>query len=358
MALRMQRFISLRPQRTPAARGSATTAIAWRRGMRSLLAALLAVIALTVTAIGAPRASAAPAMSGACSQAPAQSMRDRASYTPAELDRYGLPQRTPGEPFAKWATIVRGAGQRICGATRGETVSWTTSTSFNWAGNVADESTAGQKYTEADMDYFVPCIGAPPSPDPDFSGVAMAAWIGIGGSPGGKTLIQAGTAAFQTYNGTSWQTTYKAFYENTGASNPAPYYPFLVKCNDHMYVKAYNSGSTGCMFIQRISDGLHGGSCYGPAGYTGSAEAIAEYSQFVAPYFARFGTVTFKGVGITDNAVYKGIDKLPHTTYELYAHSCNSQVVHAATVGGFQTDTGNTPPVKYAVTWLHQGFNC
>ena len=208
------------------------------------------------------------------------------------------------------------------------------------------------------MDYFVPCIGAPPSPNPDHYGAAMAAWIGIGGAPGGTALIQAGTVAFQTYNGTTWQTTYKAFYESTKASNPAPYYPFLVKCNDHMYVKAYNSGSTGCMFIQRISDGLHGGSCYGPTGYTGSAEAIVEYSQSVAPYFARFGTVTFKGVGITDNAIYKGIDKLPHATYELYTHNCNSQVAHAATVGAFQADSGNNPPVKYDVTWLHQGFYC
>jgi hypothetical protein len=91
MAYRMQRFTSFRLQRSPAASDRVTTAGGWRRGMRFLVAALLAVMALTVTATSAPRASAAPATAGACEQAPAQSARDRASYTPAELDRYGLP---------------------------------------------------------------------------------------------------------------------------------------------------------------------------------------------------------------------------------------------------------------------------
>lgn len=36
-----------------------------------------------------------------CEQAPPQSAKDRATYSAAELARYGLPPRTPGEPFAK-----------------------------------------------------------------------------------------------------------------------------------------------------------------------------------------------------------------------------------------------------------------
>jgi hypothetical protein len=54
-----------------------------------------------------------------CEQAPPQSAKDRATYTSAELARYGLPPQTPGEPFAKWATMVRAAGKRICDYTIG-----------------------------------------------------------------------------------------------------------------------------------------------------------------------------------------------------------------------------------------------
>lgn len=74
---------------------------------------------------------------------------------------------------------------------------WGLSYTQNWAGNYADESTPGQTYTEADMDYFVPCIvGTPPGE----ASAAMGAFIGLGGANTSGPLVQTGTADFQYWD--------------------------------------------------------------------------------------------------------------------------------------------------------------
>lgn len=295
-----------------------------------------------------------------CEQAPPQSAKDRATYSAAELARYGLPPRTPGEPFAKWATIVRTAGQRVCDYTIGAPLprvaplSAQLESSIIWAGNVADESTSGQHYTEADMDYQVPCIGGTP-PDNDPAG--MATWIGLGGNTlQSPSLVQVGVSAYQSH---TFQI-YQAFVENTGGTDTAPHNIFPLSCADHVYVKVWGGN---CMYLQRLSDGKNtGNQCYGPNNDGQSAEAIAERSKS-EQYFANFGTVTFHGVGITDNGSYLGMDGLPHDYYQVYncAHwisdSCTSYYgTPLATVGPIQSDPGDVPYDKYAVTWQSYGI--
>jgi Peptidase A4 family len=295
-----------------------------------------------------------------CEQAPPQSAKDRATYSAAELARYGLPPRTPGEPFAKWAKIVRNASKRVCDYTIGasRTISPFTASpaqSLIWAGYVADESVSGQNYTEADMDYFVPCVtGTPPNNDP----AGMATWIGLGGYAT-INMIQVGVSAYQSHD----FLIYQAFVENTGGTDTGPHNIFPLNCGDHVYVKVWNGH---CMYLQRLNDGKNtGNQCYGPNNDGQSAQAIAERSG-MQPYFAKFGTVTFKGVGITDNGVYRPMgyhpNQVPHFYYQVYncirwvGQQCSLFAsTPLATVGPIQDDPGNPPYDKYAVTWNGYG---
>jgi hypothetical protein len=291
-----------------------------------------------------------------CEQAPPQSVKDRATYTPAELDRFGLPPRTPGEPFDKWAKVVRGAGERVCDYTVGAE-RWTSEqNSFNWAGNFADESTGGQVYTEADLDYYVSCIGAVA---PNGQSADYAAWVGLGGVYTGN-LVQTGTAGFQKFNSINgWQNTYWTWVENLGNnSDPGAHYLFAVNCGDHMYVKAWDSGSTGCMYIMRIRDGKNSGNqCYGPKSDEQSGEAIVE-QNYQYPNLARFGSETFYGVGITDHGGYYGVNNLPHDYSNMFECQpisnfplCTRYGDQLAWTGPIQNDPGDVPYDQYAVNW-------
>ncbi len=292
-----------------------------------------------------------------CLQAPPQSVKDRATYTAAELASYGLPPRIPGEPFSKWAKIVRAAGRRVCDYTVSNQQFTSELASWNWAGNKADESTPGQVYTEADMDYFVSCIN--PTPPYHNQPAVYGAWIGLGGENRTATLIQAGTAGFQQYaNG--WYTTYYAFVEDTGGLDTDVHYVFPVNCNDHMYVSVWDSGSSGCMYIQRISDGENSGDqCYGPSSSEHQGEAIVEFNR-ENPNFANFGSETFYGVGITDNGGYYGVNNLPHDYNNMHSCSpnpskyptCVTYGRYIATTGPIQYDPGDVPYDQYAVNWV------
>lgn len=190
----------------------------WKVAMSVVLGVLLASVAMSGLPAHAGRVSASPldairrnvgssapnqnmkrgnlVHAASCEQAPPPAQRDRVTYSLAELARYGLPPRSPGEPFAKWAAIVRGAGKRICDYTTSSD-HWGLSYTQNRAGNYADESTPGQTYTEADMDYFVPCIvGTPPGE----ASAAMGAFIGLGGANTSGPLVQTGTADFQYWD--------------------------------------------------------------------------------------------------------------------------------------------------------------
>lgn len=311
----------------------------------------------TTTATPLPPGTVVHAAS--CEQAPPQSAKDRTTYSAAELARYGLPPRTPGEPFEKWAKIVRNAGERVCDYTIGASRSVSALTaspaqSAIWAGYVVDESVKGQSYTEADMDYFVPCISGTP---PNNGEAGMATWIGLGGRAT-INMIQVGVSAYQSNS----FLIYQAFVENTGGTDTGPHNIFPLNCGDHVYVQVRNGN---CMYLQRLNDGKNtGNQCYGPSHDNQSAQAIAERSS-MQPYFANFGTVTFKGVGITDNAVYRPMgyhpNQVPHYSVEIYQCQWNLDICGGydptplATVGPIQDDPGNTPFDKYAVTWHGYG---
>lgn len=291
-----------------------------------------------------------------CEQAPPQSQKDRATYSLAELARYGLPPRTPGESFSRWASIVRGAGRRVCDYTASND-RWGLTQNWNWAGNVADESSSGQNYTETDMDYFVSCIiGTPPTQD----SAIMGAWIGLGGDPG-QNLVQTGTTASQEidpYDG-KWVNLYQTFVENTADPvHPGAKYFFAVSCGQHIYVKVWGGN---CMYLQRIDDGTNtGNQCYGPAADSTSAEAIVERNGNYVN-FVNFGYITFKGVGITDNGSYLAMNQVPHHYEQPYDclpplpndPPCTKYAsTPLATVGPIQSDPNDWPYDKYAVNWV------
>jgi hypothetical protein len=318
-----------------------------------------------------------------CEQAPAQSVKDRATYTPAELARYGLPPRLPGEGFARWARIVRTAGRRVCDYYRGAPgqkfaadvtrratapsapLIFASQKSDIWAGYAATDDLPSQYYSEADMDYYIPQITG--NPTSDFNTAVMASWIGLGGAYG-DTLVQTGTDATETHGPSGWVTTYRAWWVNTSAGAPH-YWTVPVSYGQHMYVSVWtDSTKGGCMYLQRISDGKNTGvNCELPNSTGSSAEAIVEWNRAMGPNFANFGQQTFYGVGITDtyNGVktYYAMNNIPRGSYvERTLARCNGKFPPGqcpqsalgstlASPGGISYDAGDSPYDEYTVYW-------
>lgn len=307
--------------------------------------------------IGGPHLGAAGQIPN-CRQAPPQSVKDRATYTAAELALYGLPPRTPGEPLAKWQQIVRSAGKRVC-SYRTSSDQYTTETNNTaWAGNQADESTSGQVYTETDLDYYVACINTNTPPD---GGAMYSAWAGLGGNHSGVPLVQTGFAGFREFSSLNgWQNYYYTWVENTTAggsfgTDTSADYLFGVNCGDHMFVKAWNTSTQGCVYIERINDGINSGDWCGNKGDQGSAEAIVEFKSSIQPDFADFGTETFYGVGITDNGVYHSMGNVPHDYYNIYKCDqgglvCGVWGPEWGDTGPITSDPGDPPGDKYTIT--------
>jgi hypothetical protein len=284
-----------------------------------------------------------------CEQPPAQSVKDRATYSPQELARYGLPTRSANEPFDRWAAIVRGAKERICDRTASSRV--TTPHLQNpsdqhfkiWDGNIADGAPF-QSYTEIDMDYTVPCI-ANNTNDNGY----MSAWVGLGGW-NNNNLVQTGTAAQAVYIANyGWSHVYKAWVENYGdPNNKYENDVFSVNCGDHMYVQVKNGN---CMFVDRLSDGMNSYQCYGPAADSGSAEAITERPSInnVPTSLANFGSVTFHGVGVTHNGSYYAMNNLTHDYSNMYSND-GSHIL--ASCGPIQNDPNDPPYDKWTMSWV------
>ena len=353
--------------------------------MRTLIAPACTLIALvgammataipgtTVAAAAAPPPRVASAWSGSlpqgslvhpsrCEQAPPQTVKDRATYSPAELAQYGLPPRSPGEPFEKWAQIVRTATTRSCDYTVGTAPHFSDFKSDAWAGNVDDQSAGAVTYTETDMDYIMPGIR---SDTPN--NAIFAAWIGLGGgvSASPLVLVQIGTLAWRDGSGVNH---YKAFWENTGPGDSGgnEFSGFTVSPNTKYYVKVWNGK---CAFIQNVATGVNtANGCAGGANTDGkSAEAIVERNyDHGAQSLADFGSVTFDGVGVTNsNGTYKGIGLYGHYYAQIYrcgdvicdidpvTHQLKHPGALLASVGPISDDPNDWPntQVKYTVTW-------
>jgi hypothetical protein len=315
------------------------------------------------TGVGASTRPGAVVQIPNCVQAPPQSVKDRATYTAGELARYGLPPRAPNEPFAKWARVVRGAGKSDCSYVVGAAKTFAQYSNPAWTGDVADESKSGQHYTETDMDFFVSCITGSA---PNGASAEEVPWIGLGGYYYGGNLIQAGVDAVET--GSS--ATYRVWVENLAASDPDPIYfdGFNLTCGTHLYVKAWDSGSLGRLFVMRISDGYNTrNQCYGPKSDEQSAEAIVEYPSkghpnFANgdPYFADFQPQVFRGVGITDNGYYDAMNQVPYDSavaFELCTLSnhtwINCKGDQLASVGPIGPVSNDAPGDQYTVYWQH-----
>jgi hypothetical protein len=192
----------------------------------------------------------------------------------------------------------------------------------------------------------------------------MGAWIGLGGNTA-VPLVQAGTVDFQNWDPFhGYQNVYQVFVENTGTDvqNPdPPHYFFTMSCGAHIYVKVWGGD---CMYVLDIGSGVNtGNQCYGVSASNTSAEAIAERNDNTIdyPYFTDFSSITFHGVGITDNGSYKAMNNLPHDFTE--PRNCldlNNNCIRTtlvgwgpplATVGPIQNDPNDVPYDMYTVTW-------
>lgn len=325
----------------------------------ALLIACLA--ASTATAWAAPRggaSSGAPIPPGtvihaaSCEQPPAQSAKDRTTYTAAEIQRYGLPPREPGESFDHWAQIVRSIGtKRYCDrqVTNLRTHLQATSDQHftNWAGNIADEPNIfnPETYSEIDMDFYVPCVTA------GQDDAHASFWVGLGGW-NNNNLVQTGVDAHRFYVANyGWASNYHAWVENYGdTQNPGENEVFPVSCNDHMWVRAGGSEGSNCNYVADWTTGQYSDQCYGPGANQTSAEGIAERPSLngTVTILANFGTVTFRGVGITDNGSYKAMSAVNHDYSNMWSND-NSYTL--ATVGPIVNDPNDNPYDDYDVTW-------
>ena len=115
------------------------------------------------------------------------------------------------------------------------------------------------------------------------------------------------------------------------------------------------------MYLLDIDNGLNtSNQCYLPVANIQSAEAIVELNPCPCyPNFADFTSVTFHGVGITNNGSYKAMYQAPHDKAQIYDclqyrdGVCIQYSAPYATVGDIQSDPNDIPYDKYSVTWQH-----
>lgn len=290
-----------------------------------------------------------------CEQPPAQSVKDRATYTPAELARYGLPPRSPGEPFARWALVVRPVTKRFCDSVViPGTADWDTQYNTSWSGYYGDQSGGSQNFTEADMDWWAVSAS-------DNASVAESTWAGIGGL-NNIYLVQAGSRVTRVYvRGTGWVSECVAWVENyADPTNPGENDMFNIGCGDHMYAKAWAPNN---MFVEDLDTGHSAQRQYGPAGSPQTAEAMVErpITQGQQLPLANFGTETLHGVGVTDNGNYYAISCvpgyqmtcIPNTSYAALLLDNSSYTYQLTALGSIQYQANDYPDDQYTITYEH-----
>jgi hypothetical protein len=93
-----------------------------------------------------------------------------------------------------------------------------------------------------------------------------------------------------------------------------------LSCGDHMYAKVWKPNN---MFLLDINTGVSNQVQWGPANNTPhTAEFIVEraFNNVTGHEYplARFGSVTFYGVGITYGGQYLGMNQVPHDFSHMY----------------------------------------
>ncbi len=238
-----------------------------------------------------------------------------------------------------------------------------------WAGNIADENpcngqsdgigcTGPYYYSEIDSDWYLPCVAATQANSwPGDGNLASTAWLGLGGSGvANQELVQAGTETDQTslIGGTNYYA-WVEYVGTGGKTSPIQVNVNLTGCGsgDHAYAKI---NSNNCYTIGSINYGTYYQNCFGPGADHYSAEAIAERVGFISGEgLTDFGTVTFKGLGITESSQgYQRMDYLRHDYLNMWWNSgelaYSKPIVNDPSDSpgddspiGWLSDCGNTP---------------
>ena len=278
-------------------------------------------ISLLVTLITRAQVPATTVLVPQCAQPPQQV--DHATFTTAQLARYGLPQRRSGESLAHWQQVVRAAKNRVCQGQLGKLThhplvsprATTTATVSdeeytNWAGNIAN----AYGYTEAVGEWTVPCLSLLLHDD------GASAWVGLGGSriDGGGNLVQAGTSSleYSDFPG-HWYATYAAWIEDY-PNDPTDVIAFSVNCGATMYADVWQDYTNGNpvranMFISDWSSGQYW-SAYNTQALANAstAEWIVERGNANSGNLANFHSVHFTGCYAVRYGTTNSPINLPH----------------------------------------------
>lgn len=308
-----------------------------------------------------------------CEQPTPQGLRDHATFSDAELDRFGLPRLAAlGGDVAHWQDVVRAATGRACAThvsyqdgkpiiagnlprqqanapvalpAQPRRADWqanfafqTTSLGSAWSGWADDavNYTWNGYYVGMEGYAHIPVPGADPHVFVDLSTRHVATWLGVGGFFGGcgqdqPEMVQGGAESFyDIVNGTK----YNLFVENTG--NPRNCAAQIISGlgraplgGELLYMAqgcGYVQAECNYMFVQdqsmSASPNYWGGYTGGNVASMTSAECIVEnYSAYA--YLAHFGTVTFEycrtvytRFGVNAEA---GIGNIPGGFYRVFA---------------------------------------
>lgn len=258
-----------------------------------------------------------------------------------------------------------------------------------WEGNVADLDPCGNGggfagtglgclagnpnfYSEADMDFNVPCVANGGS---KYSLASESAWIGLGGAYGtslgnGDELIQTGSETQETngvYTYNTWIEYVMADHspgDGSGLSeNPEPVNITSdqnntngsISCGTHIYTKVwspdnYEIGNIGQQIYVTISN-------HGPHTAGATAEAISENNSGWYHALANYGWVTFKGIGTT---VYNG--SCPNGCYESFTNAEHDFLRDTSTgdssgtwlqnIGSLVYDGADPPYDDYTISYI------
>ncbi len=312
-----------------------------------------------------------------CEQPTPQGLRDHATFTDEELDRFGLPHlnQVGNGNLEEWQNIVRLATERSCSWTdsyhdghvdtaanvgRGSTgvkatmpghslaprhnttsdyqsnFRWQGMTGVNswgaWADDAVNFSFPGYYYASEGYTHAINPNGNPNN-GLDVRARAAAVWLGIGGfqnnqCTGAPSLVQTGEES--TWSVPAPDHTF-GFIDNTGSTQNCGVrnvLPYVVK-GDLMYMNTgceYASAPCTHVFVQdqtQPSPNYYGGYMDGPAPNTQSAECAVEnpIPDWILPWFGtldfQFCRVSFSEFGLNYGETGMG-NVIPNGHYSVF----------------------------------------